>query len=368
MQTSIALWKRWIPLKRPFITALRTVEVVEDLVLVLCVDGVYGYGSASPTPQITGDSSERILHSLEHDAIPFLRKGFDPTNPLGTITFNSFTANSASYMLETALFDIAARNKSVSLADFLGGRKKNELITDITISRGSPEMMATDAMAAVEAGFSILKLKVGGDVKLDRLRLQAIVDVIPSNVSLRIDANQAWDSKSAVSIIRGYETAGFPIDLIEQPVPANDIEGLKYVTEHIGFPVMADESMYDSTDALHLLKSGAVDIINIKLAKCGGLSEALRICDIVARYGSQCMLGCMMEGVFGLLAAIHLASAKEEISRIDLDCVSLYANLNGRYSVDFQGEKIMVGDGIGSGVIEPALESWNGKKLWELTI
>ena len=368
MHTSVSLWKRSIPLKRPFITALRTVETVEDLVLVICVDGVYGYGSASPTPEITGDTTDRILNSIQYEGIPLLKQGFDPTKPYEVVKPSVVTATSAAYMLETALFDIAAKNMGVGLAQYLGGIRKDELVTDITISRGSPEKMAKDAEEAVRSGFSILKVKVGDTVQADFSRLQSIVNTIPSNVSLRIDANQAWSPEDAVSIIRKYESAGFPIDLIEQPVQAKDLDGLKYVTDNIGFPVMADESMYDAADALNLLERKAVDIINIKLAKCGGLSEALRICDIVSRYNSQCMVGCMMEGVFGLLAAIHLAASRDEISRIDLDCGSLYEHLFGTYSVDFIGEKIFLRDGLGTGVIEPALDSWNGKKIWELTI
>ena len=365
MATSVALWRRWIPLKRPFITALRTVATVEDLVLVLTVDGVTGYGSASPTPQITGDSTERILRVLSDEALPLLQRGFNPFRPAEVFSKQPLSATSTQYMVETALYDLAAKGQGVGLAQLLGTTFRPSFISDITISRNDPATMAADALSAVQDGFSLLKLKVGDHLELDLARLRAIVAVIPSHVRLRVDANQAWDARSAVAIIQAYQQEGFPIDLIEQPVPAADLAALAYVTDHVDLPVMADESIFNTKDARKVLELGAADIINIKLAKCGGITEALRMCNLVAEYQSECMIGCMMEGIFGILAAVQLTAARPEITRVDLDCPSLYARLLGTYGVEFAGERITVGDCKGIGVVDPALESWEGERLWE---
>ena len=368
MATSVELWRRWIPLKRPFVTALRRVATVEDLVLVLTVDGVTGYGSASPTPQITGDSTERILRVLTEEALVLLKRGFDPSKPAEVFSKQALSATSTQYMVETALYDLAAKGQGVGLAQLLGKNSRTSFISDITISRNDPETMAADALSAVQDGFSLLKIKVGDHLELDLARLRAIAAVIPSNVRFRVDANQAWDARSAVAIIQAYQQEDFPIDLIEQPVPATDLDGLAYVTTHVDLPVMADESIFNTEDARRVLELGAADIINIKLAKCGGITEALRMCDLVAQYQSECMIGCMMEGIFGILAAVQLTAARPEITRVDLDCPSLYACLLGTYGVEFNGERITIGDCQGIGVVDPALESWEGERLWTVRL
>jgi L-Ala-D/L-Glu epimerase len=370
MRPTLALWHRKIPLKRPFKTALRTVDLVDDFVIVLTVDGISGYGSCSPTPQITGDSSGRIINSLVTEAIPLLKSGFDPNEPESICTGTAFSACSTKYMLETALYDLAAVSKGESLAVMLGGAVQRSLVSDITISRNAPDIMATDSLAAVLDGFTILKIKVGDNPELDIERLRGITQTIPDSVVLRVDANQAWDAKTAVSIIESYTRAGFPIDLIEQPVPASDLEGLRWVKEHTSLPIMADESIFGFEDAVRVVNLKAADIINIKLSKCGGITDAVKICDFAAEHDVQCMIGCMMEGVLGILAAAQLAASKSIISRVDLDAPMLYRELPGKYDVAFNGQQIVVGNSPGIGVIDPVLGSggWPGSMLWEVNL
>jgi L-Ala-D/L-Glu epimerase / N-acetyl-D-glutamate racemase len=370
MRPTLALWHRKIPLKRPFKTSLRSVEIVEDFVIVLTVDGVTGYGSAAPTPQITGDSAERIVNSLVTEAIPLLKEGFDPGKPGSVCSGTAFSSCSARYMMETALYDLSAVGQGKSLAALLGGSVQREFVSDITISRNAPDIMAADSLAAVQDGFTFLKIKVGDTPELDIERLRCITQVIPDSIKLRIDANQAWDANTAVSIIESYRKAGFPVDLIEQPVPASDLEGLRWVKEHSSFPIMADESIFGFEDAVRVITLKAADIINIKLSKCGGITDAVKICNFAEKHEIQCMIGCMMEGVLGILAAAQLSAARTIISRVDLDSPMLYRDLLGSYDIEFNGQQIIVGEGLGIGVVDPVLESggWPGSKLWEVNL
>ena len=179
--------------------------------------------------------------------------------------------------------------------------------------------MAEDSIEAVKLGYKTLKIKVGLDSQMDIKRIQAIRDAVGYDVDLRLDANQGWTPKEAVRIIRMMEDKGFDIELIEQPVHANDIEGLKYVTDNVFTPILADESVFSPLDAINIIQSRAADLVNIKLMKTGGIHNALKICSVADIYGVECMIGCMLESKLSVSAAVHLAAAKSIITKIDLD-------------------------------------------------
>lgn len=199
------------------------------------------------------------------------------------------------------------------------GRSKDSIVTDITISVNSPEEMARDAITALKRGYDTLKVKVGVNPQLDVERLTAIRNAIGSRAKLRIDANQAWKPQEAVRILNKMQEQGLDIELVEQPVIAHDIEGLKYVTERSYVPVLADESVFSPLDAMKIIQTGAADLINIKLMKCGGITPALKIADAASIMGVECMLGCMLEAKVSVNAAVHVACARSIITKIDLD-------------------------------------------------
>lgn len=368
MKAIVRLWHRDIPLKRPFKTALRTVSCVEDLVLELVVDGVSGYGSAAPTVAITGDSAERISRSLERDAMQMF-KDWDGVRlePDFMMSGRTFESSSARYMVESALFDLAGVVSGRSVASLLGGVRQPVLSNDITISLNSPEEMAADAADAISRGVSILKLKVGNDTAMDLRRLDSICGVITDATVLRLDANQAWNVDEARFLLHEFEKRKYPIDVIEQPVPAKDLDSLRRIRESSPYPVMADESLFNADDAATLIKLHAADILNIKLAKCGGFLDALDICRLAENAGLTCMLGCMMEGPIGIVAACNLAASQRVITRIDLDCPLLYEQLPGVYSTRFETDRIVYTDAVGLGIEDVALTGPYVRKLWEIS-
>lgn len=199
------------------------------------------------------------------------------------------------------------------------GRSKDSIVTDITISVNSPEEMARDAITAINRGYDTLKVKVGVNPQLDVERLTAIRNAIGSRAKLRIDANQAWKPQEAVRILNKMQEQGLDIELVEQPVIAHDIEGLKYVTERSYVPVLADESVFSPLDAMKIIQTGAADLINFKLMKCGGITPALKIADAASIMGVECMLGCILEAKVSVNAAVHVACARSIITKIDLD-------------------------------------------------
>src|SRR3546814_9679419 len=181
--------------------------------------------------------------------------------------------------------------------------------------------MVADSLSAVDRGFESLKIKVGKDIGVDIERVRAIYAAVEGRALLRLDANQGWTAKQAVYAMQALEDAGVRLELLEQPVKAQDIDGLKYVTDRVHTPVMADESVLGPLQVIDLIKARAADIINIKLMKTGGISNAIRIADLAELYGVECMIGCMIETSISVAAAVHVAVRSDE-RRVGKECVS----------------------------------------------
>lgn len=319
--TDIKIGHISVPLKKPFKTALRTVNSVEDVIVRIETDtGNVGYGEAPPTGVITGDTTGGIIGAIE-DHIKKHLLGMDIENleELMLKLDNSVVKNtSAKAAVDIAIYDLYGQLYKAPVYKLLGGYRK-EITTDITISVNDPEEMARDSIEAVNKGYKTLKIKVGKDSSLDLKRMKAIREAVGYDVDLRIDANQGWKPKEAIYTLRKMEDAGLNIELVEQPVPAHDIEGLKLVTDNVSIPVLADESVFSPKDAMKIIEMRAADLINIKLMKTGGLHNALKICSMAEIYGIECMIGCMLEAKVSVAAAVHLAAAKSIITKVDLD-------------------------------------------------
>lgn len=341
-----------IPLRTPFKTALRTVDSVHDLLVCVETDtGAVGYGEAPPTAVITGDTLGSIRTAVEEFIAPALT-GLD-VEELDTVMDRLdrciLKNTSAKAAVDMALYDLFAQSCGRPLYKVLGGAK-GELRTDLTISVNPVPVMVADAKAAVAAGFDILKIKVGKEGLADVERLRAIREAVGPGVKLRVDANQGWQAKQAVRIITALEDAGVDPELVEQPVPAHDLDGLAYVTARVSTPVLADESVFSPADALTLLQRHAADMINIKLMKTGGIWQALKICAAAEVYGVPCMMGCMLESKLAVTAAAHLAAARSVITCIDLDGPSLCKTDPFTGGPVFEGPVIRMTDAPGLGI------------------
>ena len=342
-----------VPLKTPFKTALRTVSAVEDLVVVLHTDsGHVGHGEAPATAVITGDTHGSMREAIEKIIAPrLIGQEVANLNRNTQLVQGALERNfSAKAAVEIALYDLWGQLYGAPLYKLLGGGDP-VITTDITISVDYIDKMVADSLAAVERGFESLKIKVGKDIGLDIERVKTIYSAVEGRALLRLDANQGWTPKQAVYAMQTLEDAGVRLELLEQPVRAQDIQGLKYVTERVHTPVMADESVFGPVEVIELIKARAADIINIKLMKTGGLSNAIRIADIAALHGVECMIGCMIEGSISVAAAVHLAVAKANvITKVDLDGPSLCAFDPVEGGVVFDESEIRIGEGPGLGI------------------
>ena len=319
--TKVRLGRISVPLRTPFKTALRTVNSVEDVIVEIHTDtGHIGYGEAPPTGVITGDTTGAIIGAIQdHIGKLILGREVDEFEDLLQLVQKSIVHNSsAKAAVDMALWDLYGQLYNIPVHKLMGGSKK-QIVTDLTISVNDPEVMVKDALDAVARGYDCLKMKVGVSPELDVARLSAVRKAVGSDITIRIDANQAWTPKQAVKILNSMQDQGLDIELVEQPVKAHDFEGLKYVTERSYVPVLADESVFSPEDAMTIMKMGAADLINIKLMKCGGLYNALKIASAAEVFGVECMIGCMLEAKIAVNAAVHLACAKNIITKVDLD-------------------------------------------------
>lgn len=341
------------PLKTPFITSLRRVDALEDLIVIIeCDDGTLGYGEGAPTPVITGETMGSMMATIAYIK-PFII-GFEIENfeailqKMHSVILKNTTAKSA---LEIALYDLKAKACKLPLYRMLGGTQRN-FRTDITISMGDIETMITDSLAAVSLGYDTLKIKIGDNPQKDIVRITEISNALGSNIHLRLDANQGWTAKESVTLLHALEKQGIIAEFIEQPVAADDIEGLKYIKERVQTPLLADESIFSLKDAARLLEMQAIDYVNIKLAKTAGISQALALADLSASFGVKCMIGCMLEGPISVAAGVHVASAKADIiTMLDLDAVSLLASHSLKTSILFDESKITLANNTGLGIV-----------------
>jgi o-succinylbenzoate synthase len=315
-----------VPLKTPFKTALRTIDTVEDIVISVHTDtGHVGHGEAPATAVITGDTHGSIVEAIRKFIAPrLIGQDVANLNRLTHLVQNALEKNSsAKAAVEIALYDLFGQLYGAPLYRLLGGGDP-VITTDITISVDYIDKMVADSLAAVDRGFESLKIKVGKDIGVDIERVKAIYAAVEGRALLRLDANQGWTAKQAVYALQTLEDAGVRLELVEQPVKAQDLEGMKYVTERVHTPIMADESVFGPTEVIELIRMRAADIINIKLMKTGGLSNAIQIADICGMYEMECMIGCMVETSVSVSAAVHLAVAKANvITKVDLDGPSL---------------------------------------------
>lgn len=345
-------WLR-VPLITPFKTALRTVDAIHDLVVILHGDGGQrGFGSAPSTPLITGDTHASVIAAIEQVLVKVVvgRDIADLTLLCQQVQRAMPHNSSAKAALEIAMYDLAAQDMGLPLYKMLGGQHP-QLTTDITISVDHQAKMLSDCQAALARGFTTLKIKVGRDSQQDLANILAIYALVDGRASLRLDVNQGWTEAQTIAHMQQLEAEGVELELVEQPVDYRDIEGMARICRAISTPVMADESAFSVGDVQRIIALQAADIINIKLMKTGGISQAIAIAELAHEHNLPCMMGCMLEGSIGVAAAAHLVSGySDSISLIDLDGPTL-----GRFDpvlggASFDNASIELSDQPGLGI------------------
>lgn len=309
-----------IALKTPFITALRRVEAVEFVrVRVVCDDGSVAYGEAPATRAVTGEDIYSIL-----SGVAFITEDLISLTPVDAIKILHLAqmGSSAKAALDMALFSLIPENKE---------KQNITLQTDITISLKDADEMISDARQAIANGMKILKVKFGSDIKH---AIEVTNRLAELDAKLIIDANQAWTQDSTMEYIDA--TLDVKLELIEQPVKADELHELRCITNYSHVPILADESVFTLEDAKAIVEYACADMINIKLMKCGGVTKAIEILEFARKNSVKCMLGSMLEGPISINAALNLAMEYSDvIAYIDLDSPLLYKEPSNELEFDF---------------------------------
>ncbi len=325
-----------LKLKHPF-TIARGSRTVEPVVIVqLEHDGIVGYGEAAPSKRYGEDENTVQVFLSKID----LRRFESPfelesiSKYMDGLAEGNYSAKAA---IDIALHDWIGKKLDIPLYRYWGLDKTKTPVTSFTIGIDKPEVIEKKIEEAQE--FPILKIKLGGDN--DEEIMRTIRKATPK--TLRVDANEGWKTREvAMEKIKWLEQEG--VEFVEQPMPASDLAGVAWVRERVNLPLVADESCIRLQDVPRLIN--AYDGINIKLMKCTGLREAIKMIHTARSCGLKVMLGCMIETSVAITAAAHLSPLADYA---DLDGSVLTTN-DPFEGVRFERGKLVLPDRPGLGV------------------
>ena len=313
-----------IPLREPFTIATGTTAEARNVLITLTLeDGSRGYGESAPFSPSTGETQETCLAAARGCAE--LLSGQDAASwrilskLVRSVYFSQATAIAG---IEMALLDALTRSYGIPLYVFFGGAATS-VETDMSIPLVTPEHGYELAKEIVARGITSIKIKVGGDIRDDVARVEAIREAAPG-LGLTLDANQGYTANQALLCLEALNDHDIRPLLMEQPVHKDDYEGLRYVTQHTTVPIAADESAYNAANVAHLIARGAMNVVNIKLMK-SGFVEALDIAAVCRATHTQLMIGAMMESRLATSAAAHFVAGLGGFRFVDLDTPMLLA-------------------------------------------
>jgi L-alanine-DL-glutamate epimerase-like enolase superfamily enzyme len=295
-----------IPFRRPFQTAHGTWREREAWIIrILDGDGAVGLGEAVLEPG-ADEGTERLLASLVREAAGSASAGTLPSR--AELERHGVAGSALNTAIESALLDLDGRHVPPCIGPDGKGIGVNATIASLNAAAG-----AVAALAAVESGFTTLKVKAGDErdtaVLVDRVR--AIRTAVGPAVKLRLDVNGAWDMATAEARLSAI--AGFDIEYVEQPLPAGDADDLARLRRRVRVPIAADESVSSVAAVRGLLAAQAVDVVVVKLARVGGLAAAAEIAEAAGERGGPVVMSTLFETGIGIAAALHAAAVLPEV-------------------------------------------------------
>lgn len=303
-----------LPLKKPFSIALgTTTHTFHSIVRIDTDEGISGWGEGATWHVVYGYDQHSMIWATQRHLAPAII-GMDPFD-LERIISTMDKALPGNHMakagVEIACQDIRGKALGVPLFRLLGGIVTDPVEVIAVVDIVPPEEAALMAREALRNGFRFIKIKVGLNVAEDVERVAAIRNAVGPDVSLRVDGNQGYDRAGAMKACRAFE--GFDLQWIEQPLPDWDMEGLAALAREFTTPIAVDESIYDVHDVYRVARAQAADVVNIKVPKCGGLTNALKIANAAEAMGLPCFLGGCIESGLGTAAAIHFAACSPNL-------------------------------------------------------
>ncbi len=299
-------FRRDLELKHTFMISRSSRKVVPVVITQLSADGTTGRGEASPNSRYD-ESVESVEAFLKKVDLTRLTMPFDPGQVTDYLDSLSMHDPSAKAAVDIAIHDWIGQKLGVPLYKYFGLDVSHPIISTFTIGIDTPDVVRQKVVEA--ENYPVLKIKVG--LPNDEEIIEAVRSV--TDKPLRVDANEGWKTKEeALEEINWLCTQN--VELIEQPMPARQIEDIKWLRERVSIPIVADEAL-DSPERLREI-AHAYDGVNVKVQKIGGLHKSKKLIEEAIALGLKVMIGCMIESSVGITAAAHLAPLADWI---DLD-------------------------------------------------
>jgi L-alanine-DL-glutamate epimerase-like enolase superfamily enzyme len=315
--------------RRSRYTPLRPTPMLEYLLVFIHTDeGLTGIGEATVDIGFFGQTLEEVQAAIEDYLGPQII-GMDPFDREHLNWVIDFRENSvAKAGIDIALHDLLGKAAGLPISVLLGGRHDQRVPVAIEIAGGSPDDMAKQCVSFVQQGVRAFKPKIGGYPDKDAERLRAIREAVGSKVSIRADANQGYTVKEAIRLCQLADKFDVGLELLEQPVAAWDLQGMAEVRRSVNTLIEADESCFSIHDALQLIKHEAADVLNVKIAKAGGLYNAKKIAALAEAAGLKCVLGTSFGLGIEIAAKTHLfASTQLVVDAVEFTEIGLHGNL-----------------------------------------
>lgn len=309
-----------LPLIEPFIISYDTYPSMPSIIVKLTTAcGQIGWGEAVPDEHVSGESPQSTMAILQHQLAPKLIG----ENPMDFERIHDIMDKamlgvpSAKAAIDIACFDVTGKKLDVPVYQLIGGRYHEKFPITHVLSIGTPEKMANEAAQKITEGFTSFKMKVGRDVASDVERILAVRERVGKDIAIRVDVNQGWqNSANTIQAMQALQQAN--LDWLEQPVVANDIDGMVDVKAKATMPVMIDEGLLGYKEMREIITKRAADKVNIKLMKSGGIYPAHKLAIMAEMAGIECQIGSMLESSIGSAAGFHVAFSKKIIKSVEL--------------------------------------------------
>jgi L-Ala-D/L-Glu epimerase len=356
--TAINLYAIHLPLKDPFIISYSSFDNMPSVIVKMETDeGIIGFGEGVADEHVTGETWESAFHTIKHTLGPALL-GKNPMeiekihDMMNTLIYGAPTAKAA---IDIACFDIMGKKLGQPVYQLIGGRYHDEFPITHVLSIGEPEKMAEEAARMVEQGYRSFKMKVGTKVSEDVKRIKAVRAEVGDEIAIRVDVNQGWKN-SSTSLAAIKQLADCGIDWVEQPVLADDIDGMVEVKSKTTIPMMIDEGLKGTREMREIIQKRAADKVNIKLMKCGGIYPAVKLAHQAELAGIECQVGSMVESSVGSAAGFHVAFSKKIITSVELTGPLKFSKDIGDLSYDVPYIRLTSKPGLGVEVNEEILK------------
>lgn len=356
--TEIEIKAIQLPLIDPFVISYAAYDTMPSIIVKVTTDtGLVGYGEGVADEHVTGESLDSTFHVLKSTLAPIIL-GENPVNMerihdrMDKAIYAVPTAKAA---IDIACYDVVGKALGVPVYTLLGGRYHEKFPITHVLSIGTPEKMAEEATIRVNQGYRSFKMKVGTNASEDVKRIQAVHQRVDDDIAIRVDVNQGWQN-SATTVQALDRLQGVTLDWLEQPITANDIDGMAEVKAKSTTPLMIDEGLRGIPEMREIIAKRAADKVNIKLMKCGGIYQATKLAHMAEMAGIDCQIGSMVESSIGSAAGFHVAFSKKVISSVELTGPLKFAKDIGNLKYDVPFIELNEKPGLGVDVDEQMLD------------